>query len=131
MLGGGVNDRRLKGHCVRNSRLSQMAYIVGWYHSGIETSVERLPVESDIIGGVWECRRIVRSCLDLCILAFQSLYFIDRLFAPSITASTFPQLCIYLFGDDLLLGIIIQIQRIPECDGVKSHFVAYKVFENA
>ncbi|GFX24336.1 hypothetical protein TNCV_421371 [Trichonephila clavipes] len=39
----------------------------------------------------------------LCILAFQSVHFVDKFLMTTIVASTFAQLCLYVAGDDLLL----------------------------
>ncbi|GFU71842.1 hypothetical protein TNCV_1627831 [Trichonephila clavipes] len=66
--------------------------------------------------GLWECNassakrhEMVEGqssdiASHLCILAFQSLHFVDKFVTATIAASTFTQLCPYDAGDDLLLG---------------------------
>ncbi|GFV56390.1 hypothetical protein TNCV_855431 [Trichonephila clavipes] len=65
----------------------------------------------------------------LCILAFQSVHFIQK-FPATIAASTSAQLCLYIAGDKLLLSMTTQLHTFQQCDHVQSHSAAYKVFEN-
>ncbi|GFT45183.1 hypothetical protein TNCV_1544391 [Trichonephila clavipes] len=65
-----------------------------------------------------------------CILAFQSVHFVDKFLTATIAASTFAQLCLYVAGDDLLLGMTAQLHALRQCDCVRSQSFAHKVFEN-
>ncbi|GFV39153.1 hypothetical protein TNCV_4759671 [Trichonephila clavipes] len=65
----------------------------------------------------------------LCILAFQSLHFVNKFLAATIVVNIFTQLYLYVAGDDLLLGMTIQLHAFRQCYHVRSPSVAYKVFE--
>ncbi|GFY23366.1 hypothetical protein TNCV_3940621 [Trichonephila clavipes] len=62
----------------------------------------------------------------LYILAFQSVHFVDKFLMTTIVASTFAQLCLYVAGDDLLLGMTIRLHAFRS----SSYSVSCKVIEN-
>ncbi|GFV04252.1 hypothetical protein TNCV_918731 [Trichonephila clavipes] len=48
----------------------------------------------------------------LCILAFQSVYFVDKFITPAIVAITFAQLCLYVAGSEIMLGMTNQLHAL-------------------
>ncbi|GFW30824.1 hypothetical protein TNCV_4089441 [Trichonephila clavipes] len=67
----------------------------------------------------------------LCFLAFQSVLFVISSSHQSLVPAP---LCLYVVSyvadDDLLLGITTQFHVFGQCDRIRSHSVAYKIFEN-
>ncbi|GFT09173.1 hypothetical protein TNCV_4106041 [Trichonephila clavipes] len=61
----------------------------------------------------------------LCILALQSLYFLDKSLAATIAASTLSQLCLYVEDEDLLLDMATQFHALRH---IRCHLGAYRVF---
>ncbi|GFW86988.1 hypothetical protein TNCV_1384041 [Trichonephila clavipes] len=60
-----------------------------------------------------------------------SVHFVDKFFTATTVASTFIQLFLYVAGETLLLCMTTQLHAFRQCDHVRSHSIAYKVFENA
>ncbi|GFS57042.1 hypothetical protein TNCV_4238291 [Trichonephila clavipes] len=119
----------------KESDLLQQAY--GHYfdltiiNNDIEETIHALEKAMDNISTVlqwvpvsWACQLSPDLASDLCILAFQSVHFINKFLTATIAVCTLAQLYLYVAGDYILLGMTTQLHVFQQCNHVRSHSIA-------